>query len=130
MKITMMNTTEIKNKMNGATVHKINDINNGEIWVLRSNKILKLQKMKTSRKNKILKISDAAIVLSLRNIENLGYTTSSIEWFKCFVELKEIDTEVMDGMAVVTVEYSVLVIRQGKRGEDLYDITVMIPVKL
>jgi hypothetical protein len=55
MKITMMNTTEIKNKMNGATVHKINDINNGEIWVLRSNKILKLQKMKTSRKNKILK---------------------------------------------------------------------------
>jgi hypothetical protein len=46
------------------------------------------------------------------------------------VELKEIDTEVMDGMAVVTVEYSVLVIRQGKRGEDLYDITVMIPVKL
>lgn len=131
MKLTKMNTTELKSKVNGATVHKIKGISNGEIWMLRNNKILKLQKMKTSRNNKILKeISDAAIVLSLRNIENLGYTTSSIELFKCFVELKEIDTEVMDGMAVVTVEYSVLVIRQGKRGEDLYDITVMMPVKL
>ncbi len=131
MKLTKMNKEQVANKVNGATVHKIKDISNGEIWILRNNKMLKLKKMKTNRNNKILKeISDAAIVVTLRKITNLGYTTSSIEWFKCFAELKEIDTEVMDGMAVVTVEYSVLVIRQGKRGEDLYDTTVMIPVKL
>lgn len=134
MKITEMNQEQLANKVNGATVHKIEGINNGEIWILRNNKMFKLQKVKTTRNNKILKeISDAAIVITLRNIANLGCTVSSIKWFKCFAELKEIDTEVMDGMAVVTVEYSVIVTRAGKKGkdlEDLFDSTLMIPVKL
>src|SRR5690554_2194758 len=120
MKLTEMNQEQVLSKVTGATVHKIGGINNGEIWILRNNKILKLQKVKTNRNNKILKeISNAAIVIALRNIVKLGCTISNIKWFKCFVELKEIDTEIMDGMAVITVEYSVLVTRAGKRGKDL-----------